>query len=230
MPAFPTPSTPPAPPAYGGCPASQQVGWATITGLGFTGPTTGGSGPQVTVSNATDLEAYATDPNPYVILVSGVIDIPVLDVTSNKTIRGIGSSSGIHGGIRIAGTSSAQADMLSNIVIQNLWILAATSTTAGTVVVDNDGISIAYAHHVWIDHVSVLDAPGDEIAVMLGSDYVTISWTVFDFTTAGARGTAPARICGTSDRRAKAIPSARANSSSAARRSTMRRAASSVVA
>jgi pectate lyase len=189
--AGPAPVTPPAPPAYNGCAASQQVGWSTVNGLGFTGPATGGSGgPEVAVSNATDLEAYATDPNPRVILVSGVIDIPVLDVTSNKTIRGVGSSSGIKGGIRIAGTSSAQADMLSNIVIQNLWILASTSTTGGTTVVDNDGISIAYAHHVWIDHVSVLDSPGDEMAVTLGSDYVTISWSSFDFTLANARGTA----------------------------------------
>jgi pectate lyase len=78
--------------------------------------------------------------------------------------------------------------MISNVVIQNLWVLAATSDTAGTVV-DNDGISIAYAHHVWVDHVTVQDAPGDELAVMHGSDYVTVSWSVFDFTVT-ARDTA----------------------------------------
>jgi pectate lyase len=173
-----------APVAYAGCPTSQEVGWATVDGLGFTGPTTGGSGPEVTVSNAADLETYATSQTPYVIVVSGVVDIPVLDVTSNKTIRGAGPNSGIRGGIRLAGASTAQADMVSNVVIQNLSILAATSSTADAAV-DNDGISIAYAHHVWVDHVSVTDAPGDDITIMHGSDYVTVSWSVLDHTMSG---------------------------------------------
>jgi hypothetical protein len=79
-------------------------------------------------------------------------------------IRGIGASSGIQGGILIAGSSSAQADMFSNIVIQNLWILG----------------------------------------VMLGSDYVTISWTVFDFTTAAASNIAT--LIGYSDSEEPMIP------------------------
>lgn len=184
-----------APPAYTACPASQLVGWATVGGLGFPGPTTGGSGTEITVSNAADLEANASSPNPSIILVSGVIDIPVLDVTSNKTIRGVGPSSGIRGGIQIAGTSADSADMVSNVVLQNLWILAATSNTLVGAEV-NDGITVAYAHHVWIDHVTVTDAPGTDTSIIYGSDYVTVSWSLFDFTGSGGN---PGTLIGYSD-------------------------------
>lgn len=173
------------------CPSSALDGWASVAGLDFDPSLGQPTALEVTVSNAADLATYAASPDPYIIRVSGTIAVKaldvasneminVLDVKSNKTIVGDDPTATIEGGIRIAGTSAATADMISNVVIRNLRINALSSATS-SVVNEADGIGIAYAHHVWIDHVDVWDAPGDDIDITNGSDYITVSWTRFRF-------------------------------------------------
>lgn len=162
------------------CPSSALDGWASVAGLEFDPSLSPPAALEVSVSNAADLATYAGSPDPYVIHVSGTIAVPALVVTSNKTIVGDDRDATLEGGIRIAGTSTAAADMVSNVVIKNLRINAFTSTTSSAVD-DADGIGIAYAHHVWIDHVEVWDAPGDGIDITNGSDYISVSWTKFRF-------------------------------------------------
>lgn len=163
------------------CPVSTVVdGWASVPGLGLEAPTTGGIGTPVVVTTDWELKAYAAEAAPYIILVSGTIAVPVLNVASNKTIRGIDSSAKIEGGIRIAGTSTEPGGMVSNVVIQNLTIDAATSDTSPDPD-DDDGINISYAHHVWVDHVLLLNAMGDDLEIQHGSDFVTVSWSTFRF-------------------------------------------------
>jgi pectate lyase len=162
------------------CPSSTLQGWASVAGLEFDPALARPAALEVTVSNAADLATYAASPDPYIIHISGTIALPALVVTSNKTIVGDGSDATLEGGIRIAGTSTAAADMVSNVVIRNLHINAISSESS-SIANDSDGISIAYAHHVWIDHVDVWDAPGDAIDITNGSDYVTVSWTKFRF-------------------------------------------------
>jgi pectate lyase len=169
------------------CPDGALDGWASVAGLAFDPSTAPPATLEVTVSNATDLATYAASPDPYIIHVSGTIVVPVLDVTSNKTLIGVDGDATIEGGIRVAGTSPALTDMVSNVVIRNLHINALTSETS-TAANESDGITLTYAHHVWIDHVDIWDAPGDGIAVSHGSDYVTISWSTFRFVD-GARRT-----------------------------------------
>jgi pectate lyase len=182
-------------PFTGPCPDSVVNGWVTVEGLGFDPAASTAAGPEVVVSDAASLVSYATSPDPYVIRISGTIALPVLDVSSNKTIMGDDSLATLEGGIRILGTSIDPADMVQNVVIKNLHIDATTADTSD-LPNEDDGISIAYGHHVWIDHVDVWDAPGDDLSVSNGSDYITVSWSKFRFVN-GSRRTA-ARI-GNSD-------------------------------
>lgn len=167
----------------GPCPTSEMTGWATVAGFDFDPAEPRDVAPEVDVSDATALAMYAASPDPYVIRISGTIAIPVLDVTSNKTLIGSDSQATIQGGVRILGTSTDPLDMVSNVVIRNLNIDAATADTS-TLPDEDDGVMVAYAHHVWIDHVHVWDAPGDNINVQNGADYVTVSWTKFSSPTA----------------------------------------------
>ncbi|HET9957620.1 MAG TPA: hypothetical protein VFQ61_24150 [Polyangiaceae bacterium] len=170
------------------CPKDAPlVGWAAVPGLEFTHALTGGGeGTTVTATTAEELMDYAGSVEPHVILVSGTITVPALDVKSNKTIRGADGSAKLVGGIRVIGTSIAAADMVSNVIIQNLSIDASGSNTS-ELMDEDDAITVAYAHHVWIDHVDTLDAGGDSIDITNGSDYVTVSWTRFRFANAARR-------------------------------------------
>ncbi|HKO53143.1 MAG TPA: hypothetical protein VJV79_35780 [Polyangiaceae bacterium] len=160
------------------CPISVLDGWASVAGHEFDPSLNQPAAPEVTVSNAVDLAMYAASPDPYIIHVTGTIPLPVLDVKSNKTIVGDGRDATLEGSIRIAGTSIATADMVSNVTIRNLRINAHSSEPSDS---ERDGIGIAYAHHVWIDHVDVWDAPGENLEISNGSDYITVSWSKIRF-------------------------------------------------
>ncbi len=165
----PSDGAPVVPPVEGLC------GWAAVAGDGVETTTGGGDVPPVTVSTADELLALAEDPEPRVIQIDGMIDTPSLDVASNKTIVGLGPSSGIRGGIRIHGESLTEP--VSNVIVRNLHV-------DGTTTDIEDGIQIFFAHHVWIDHVDVFDAPDGNLDVTHGSDNVTISSSIFHYTDA----------------------------------------------
>lgn len=165
-------------PFDGPCPDSVFGGWASIAGHDFDPATAPVIVPEVVVTDAESLLDYAKSVDPYVIRISGTIAVPVVDVSSNKVIMGHDSEATLEGGIRIAGSSPVATDMVSNVAIRSLRINAATADTSPAADED-DGIMVAYAHHVWIDHVDVWDAPGDNLDVINGSDYVTVSWSKF---------------------------------------------------
>lgn len=164
----------------GPCPSSDPLGWVSVEGYGFDPAQDSPVPVEVEVSTADDLIAYAGSPQAYTIYVSGEISVRALNVTSNKTIIGTDAFATLNGGIRILGTGTDPSAMVSNVAIKNLHINAQTSDTS-TLADEDDGITVAYAHHVLIDHVDVFDAPGDAIDVTNGSDYVTIAWTRFRF-------------------------------------------------
>jgi pectate lyase len=156
-------------------PAEGLCGWAAVAGDGVTTRTGGGEASPITVTTAEELLALAEDPEPRVIHIDGMLDTPALDVASNKTIVGVGSDSGIRGGIRIHGESLTER--ISNVIIRNLHV-------DGTTTDIEDGIQIFFAHHIWIDHVDVFDAPDGNLDVTHGSDNVTISSSLFHYTDA----------------------------------------------
>jgi pectate lyase len=154
---------PPPPPPPGGI-----VGWATQAG----GTTGGAGGATVTVSSFADFRTQAQNSGARTILVNGMLSgSGTVEISANKTIRGVGASSGI------SGTTLNIEDMSpANVIIQNMNIRG---------VPGNDAIQIESATHVWIDHntmSSTIESDPDFYDGMLdithAGDYVTVSWNI----------------------------------------------------
>jgi pectate lyase len=155
--------------------APHIIGFASVPALGLNGTTGGCGGATVTVSNATDFLAAIARPEPLVIRVNGMITLPgpMHDVTSNKTIYGIGSASGFTGGGLNIGlpisdaVTAPPANAVHNVIIQNLVFTNAK----------DDSINVQmYSHHVWIDHNDLSHGYDGLIDIKRGSSYITVSW------------------------------------------------------
>lgn len=116
------------------------------------------------MTTAAALQSAMQSTSPAVIRVSGMIAISGMQrVQSNKTILGVGASSGITGGgLNISGAS--------NVIIRNLnfrdW--------------SDDAVNLQEsAHHVWIDHNSFTNGADGAVDIKRGSDFVTVSWNRF---------------------------------------------------
>jgi len=147
-------------------PLHAADGFADVNGV-----TTGGAGgPTVSVSSAADFIAYATQATaPFIIEVSGNLNVGAINIGSNKTIRGAGSGATLDGELQVSGKS--------NVIFQNLNIT--NDRTAGT----GDGIRIVNAsHHIWIDHCTFFDTDDGALDITNASDYVTVSWCKFYYT------------------------------------------------
>jgi pectate lyase len=169
-----------APDADGGLPDAADsvllpglVGWASVAGQGSTSTIGGAAGRVVTARTAAELQEYASSSEPLVIRVCGTIRAPSVQVTSNKTLVGVGTQATLEGGLRIRGTSDIN---VRDVVVKNLRVNGAYSA------VDGAAIQVYNAHHVWIDHSEVWDSIDGLIQVVHGSDFVTVSWTKFHFT------------------------------------------------
>ncbi|WP_203779046.1 pectate lyase family protein [Paractinoplanes rishiriensis] len=139
--------------------AGTLVGWAAQNG----GTTGGNGGSTVTVTTASALDSALQASGARIIKVSGTITVSGMrKVTSNKTIQGVGSGSGIRGG----GLSMSN---VSNIIIQNL-------TFSGS---SDDAINVQdNSHHIWIDHNVFTSATDGLVDIRLGSDFITVSWNI----------------------------------------------------
>lgn len=162
----------------GDCAPGPLIGFAAESGHGVATTTGGGDAAPVVVTTAAALQQAASDPEPKVIHVSGTITIAQLEIASNKTLLGLGPDATIQGRVRIRGDGDAPAEMVSNVIVRNLHIDAATGSN------DGDGLQIYYAHHVWIDHVEIHDAADGNFDIVHGSDFITVSWTKLHYTAA----------------------------------------------
>ncbi|HWS34533.1 MAG TPA: family 16 glycoside hydrolase [Actinoplanes sp.] len=159
----PTPTTPPPP---GGCAV-------TGTASGFAAGTTGGAGgPTVQADTAAELLQSIATPGPLTVCVLGTITLPagMYDVTSDKSIVGVGATAGITGGgfnIGLPVSTSEPSDPVHNVIIQNLSFRNAS----------DDSINVQmYSHHVWIDHNDLAQGYDGLIDIKRGSSLVTVSW------------------------------------------------------
>ncbi|ONI84591.1 hypothetical protein ALI22I_29005 [Saccharothrix sp. ALI-22-I] len=156
----------------GGTPQPQPpggiVGWATQAG----GTTGGAGGPTVTVSSFADFRTQAQASGARTILINGMLSgSGTVEISANKTIRGVGANSGI------SGTTLNIEDMSpANVIIQNLNIRG---------VPGSDAIQIESATHVWIDHNTMSSTIEDNpdfydgmLDITHAADYVTVSWNV----------------------------------------------------
>lgn len=149
-------------------PPNGIVGWATQAG----GTTGGAGGATVTVSTWADLRTQAQAAGTRTILVNGMLaGSGTIEISANKTIRGVGSSSGVSGT-----TLNIEDQSPANVIIQNLNIRG---------VPGGDAIQIENATHIWIDHNTLsstiesdVDFYDGMIDITHAGDYITVSWNI----------------------------------------------------
>ncbi|MEJ3743053.1 pectate lyase [Actinomycetes bacterium KLBMP 9797] len=169
------PTLPPTEPPLD--PGAPPIGFASVNTLGQNGTTGGAGGPTVTVDTAAELLAAIVQSGPLNIRVSGMIALPgpMHDVTSDKTIVGVGASSGITGGgfnigLPISSVTTPPADAVHNVIIRNLTIRD----------FPDDGINVQmFSHHVWLDHNDISNGYDGALDIKRGSSYITVSWNHF---------------------------------------------------
>ncbi|XXX81683.1 hypothetical protein WMF30_23275 [Sorangium sp. So ce134] len=167
-----------APPVLGDGPD----GFAAVEGYGVRTTTGGAGGPVVTVTTTEEFLDYIARPGPYVIQVSGTIALPtgttdgMHDVTSHKTILGLGADATLTGGgLKIGlpvddAITSPPPDAVHNIIIRNIKITGAS----------DDLINIQmFSHHIWIDHCDLSNGGDGALDIKRGSDLITVSWNHF---------------------------------------------------
>ncbi|MBB5874559.1 pectate lyase [Allocatelliglobosispora scoriae] len=172
-PPSPSPSTSPTPPTPG-----QADGYASVNAWGQNGTSGGTGGPTVTVSTAAAFLSAIAQPGKLVIQVSGTITLPgpMHDVTSDKTIVGLGAGSGLTGGGLNIGlpiddaVTAPPANAVRNVIVRNLTIRDCP----------DDCINVQmFSHHVWIDHNDLSEQFDGALDAKRGSSWITISWNRF---------------------------------------------------
>jgi pectate lyase len=141
------------------------------------GGTTGGKGKsEVTVDNVSDLKSYAKAGNKIIYVKPGTYMGPI-EVGSNVTIYG-------YQGAIIAQPTTGSAMKLSgskNVIIRNLVFKGIGAHDDD----DEDCLQVNHeSQNVWIDHVDIYDGHDGNLDITNASDYVTISWTKFSYTSA----------------------------------------------
>ena len=164
-------------------PASALVGWAAVSGMGVTTTTGGGNATPQTVTTESALASAAGGTGAAVIYVKGVLSAGKISVGSNKTIVGLCGAE-IHGHLGLSGSS--------NVIIRNIKIVG---YGVGNCALDpdydssvgcssgNDAVTVNSAsHHLWFDHCDISDGTDGNLDITNGSDFVTVSWTKFHYT------------------------------------------------
>ncbi|MDW8810142.1 polysaccharide lyase family 1 protein [Streptomyces scabiei] len=146
---------------------------AETSPVGFgAGTTGGGSAGPVTVSTLAAFRTAVAGDNAKIVRVSGLITLSgQVDIGSNTTVLGVGSSSGFTGG-------GLRIKERTNVVVRNLNISKPVAPA--------DGITVQESTKVWIDHNSFsADRTHDKdhydglLDINHGSDHVTVSWNTF---------------------------------------------------
>ena len=149
-------------------PPGGLVGWAAQAG----GTTGGAGGTTVTVSTFADFRTQAQSAGAKTILVNGMLSgTGTVEISADKTIRGVGANSGI------SGTTLNIEDLSpANVIIQNMNIRGK---------VGGDAIQIESATHIWIDHNTMSSTIEDNpdyydgmLDITHAADYITVSWNV----------------------------------------------------
>ncbi|GIF97508.1 pectate lyase family protein [Catellatospora citrea] len=175
-PQSPSPSPSSSPPPPGTCnTGGTPVGFAAVNAWGRNGTTGGAGGATIEVDTAAELIAAIAQTGPLNVCVKGLITVPagMHNVSSHKSIIGVGSGSGISGGgfnIGLAiddAITSPPANAVQNVIIRNMVFRNAS----------DDSINVQmFSHHIWLDHNDLAQGYDGLIDVKRGSSYVTISW------------------------------------------------------
>jgi pectate lyase len=174
-------------------PASPLIGWASENG----GTTGGGNAAPATATTAATLTSLLAGNTARVIYVSGSIT-GAFNIGSNKTVVGLCGAT-IHGHMETSGST--------NVIVRNLTIVGNNCTdspadcSAGA-----DAVTIqSNSMNVWFDHDDISDGSDGNLDITSGSDFVTISFTKFHYSTArtdplaGANGHRFSNLIGSAD-------------------------------
>jgi pectate lyase len=157
--------------AIGTIPGNAGAAESSPVGFGA-GTTGGGSASAVTVNNLAAFKSAVSGDSAKTVKVSGLISLSgQVDIGSNTTVLGVGSSSGFTGG-------GLRLKSETNIVIRNLNISKPLAPA--------DGITVQNSTKVWIDHNSFFadrdhnkDYYDGLLDITHASDNVTVSWNTF---------------------------------------------------
>ncbi len=149
---------------------SQCAGWASVAGNGLEGVTGGGDAKPQIVTTLEELTELARDNEPRVIVIDGTITSDgLISVGSNKTIVGIDDEALLQGGFELIG--------VANVIISNLNIDGTRKISQVM-----DCIAARGSHHLWFDHLNLWNASDGLLDLTMGSDYLTVSWCKFSYT------------------------------------------------
>jgi pectate lyase len=140
---------------------------------------TGGSlGESVTATTLEELKSYLASPEPLVVSFSGLVEgADDIQITSNKTLLGIGSDAHLKG-------IELEINGARNVIVRNV---AVSHVVADGTSVANDAIVITGgSKHVWIDHCELFsdlqngkDYYDGLLEIKNESSFVTVSWNIF---------------------------------------------------
>jgi pectate lyase len=156
-------------------PASPLVGWASVDAMAQNGTTGGDNAAPMWARTEASFMTSVAGTASRVIYVTGKLS-GSFGIGSNKTIVGICGAE-IHGHLELSRSV--------NVIVRNL-------TVVGNNCVDSpsdcsggaDAITVSNgSHHIWFDHDDVYDGSDGNLDVTSGSDFVTISWTKFHYST-----------------------------------------------
>jgi pectate lyase len=156
-------------------PPSPLVGWASVNAMSQNGTTGGGTTTPVVVTSTTDFNTQAAGTATRVIHVSGNLS-GTFTIGSNKTVIGV-CGARLQGSVRISNSV--------NVILRNIRVVGNNCSDSPQQCSSGaDAVSITNnSHHVWVDHLDVSDGSDGNLDTNAGSDYVTISWTKFSYST-----------------------------------------------
>jgi pectate lyase len=171
-------------------PTPGPVGWASVDALGQNGTTGGGALPPVVVSSLEELVSAVAGTNPAVIRLARSISGAVA-IGSHKTIEG---APGVvfQGHLELAGSV--------NVIVRGLTVRGYNCVDRSPCKRGADAVSVtAAAHHIWFDHCDISDGSDGNLDITHRSDYVTVSWTKFWYSSRRAAGHQYSNLISSSD-------------------------------
>jgi pectate lyase len=165
-------ASPPPPAPF----VDRPLGFASVDALGQAGTTGGGAGPLVIARSLEELAQLISESGPLIVMIDSAIalDGRMLDVASDKTIIGLGSSAALRGGGLHIGLHNRNAtfppNAVRNVIVRNISFSDCP----------DDCINIQeFSHHIWIDHNEFRRPFDGAVDIVRGADFVEVSWNVF---------------------------------------------------
>ena len=157
-------------------PASPLIGWASVDAMGQNGTTGGGDAAPIWARTEASFMTSVAGTASRVIYVTGKLS-GSFGIGSNKTIVGLCGAE-IHGHLELSRSI--------NVIVRNLTVVGNNCTDSPSDCSGGaDAITVSNSsHHIWFDHDDVYDGSDGNLDVTSGSDFVTISWTKFHYSTA----------------------------------------------